>query len=358
MNVNRIYPLGDVDTLTAMRKFLSTWWMTYQPHAMFAPLELEDEHNLAAQMIKDPIEMERVNPFAPFMPFNAAIQARQFIREHPGERLALMMRPCELRAYFELEKRDPITTETSEIVLIGVDCLGTFSKDEYHRRVEETGLRQVTDEVLRNASQGGWKSLPFRTACQVCDWGAPRGADMAISIIGVESDKHLLIILRNEEIDAHLGVSNIARELANEYQVSHRETMVGAIADTHTGMRRVLLDEMQEKCSFNELGCLLAWFASCTLCGDCLKACPFCQGESAVKGAQRSEGLLSLADLVDISRRLTSCSGCGMCEENCPSHIPMALIFSALSHRIRDEIHYRAGDPAEKLPWTVSNTVN
>jgi formate dehydrogenase subunit beta len=358
MNVNRIYPTGEVDTLTAMRKFLSTWWMAYQPHAMFAPLELEEKHELAAQMITDPTELERINPFAPFMPLNAANQARQFVRENPGKRLALMLRPCELRTYVELEKREPVAAGASEIVLIGVDCLGTFSKDEYHRRVGDAGLRQVTDEVLHNASQGGWKSLPFRTACQVCDWGAPRGADIAIGIIGVESDKHLLVILRNEDIDAHHGMGEIAREMANEYQVSHRETMVGAIADTHTGMRRVLLDEMQEKCSFNELGCLLAWFASCTLCGDCLQACPFCQGESAVPKVHRGEGILSLRDLVDISRRLTSCSGCGMCEENCPSHIPMALLFSALSHRIRDEIHYRAGDPAQELPWTVSTTVS
>jgi len=358
MNVNRIYSLGEADTLTAMRRFLSTWWVAYQPHAMFAPLELGETTDLAAMMIVDPDELERVNPFAPFMPSNAAIQARQFIRENPGKRLALMLRPCELRTYIELDKREPVASEAVEVVLIGVDCLGTFSKDEYHRRVGDVGLRQVTDEVLHNASQGGWKSLPFRTACQVCDWGAPRGADMSIGIIGVESDKHILLILRNEEIDRHLGMGEIAKEMANEYQVSHRETVVGAIADTHAGMRRVLLDEMQDNCSFNELGCLLAWFASCTLCGDCLKACPFHQDESVSMGLQRNAGLLSLADLVNISRRLTSCSGCGMCEENCPSHIPMALIFSALSHRIRDEVHYRAGDPAQMLPWAVPNTVN
>lgn len=357
MNVNRIYPLDEADTLSSLRKFLSTWWMAYQPHAIIAPVELEQEHGLAAQVIMDPVELERVNPFAPLMQYNAASQARQFIREHPGERLALVLRPCELRTYFELEKRDPVAPGAAEVVLIGTDCMGTYSKDEYYRRVGEAGLRQVTDEALRNASQGGWKSLPFRTACQVCDWGAPRGADMAIGIIGVESDKHLLVILRNEETDTHLGMGAIAREMASEYQVSHRETVVGAIADTHAGMRRVLLEEMQEKCSFNELGCLLAWFASCKLCGDCLKACPFCQGESAIRRVERGEGLLSLADLVDISRRLTSCSGCGMCEENCSAHIPMALIFSALSHRIRDEIHYRAGDPAQKLPWVVSNPV-
>jgi formate dehydrogenase (coenzyme F420) beta subunit len=289
MNVNRIYPLGDVDTLTALRKLLSTWWAVYQPHAMFAPLELEEEPGLAAQKISDPIELERVNPFAPLMPCNAAIQARQFIREHPGERLVLMLRPCELRTYIEQEKREPVSAGAAEVVLIGVDCLGTYSKDEYYRRVGNAGLRQVTNEVLRNASQGGWKSLPFRTACQVCDWGAPRGADMAIGIIGVESDRHLLVILQNEECDAHLGMGEIARQMANEYHVSHRETVVGAIADTHAGMRRVLLDEMQEKCSFNELGCLLAWFASCTLCGDCLKACPFCQAESAVLKVQHGE---------------------------------------------------------------------
>jgi formate dehydrogenase subunit beta len=357
MNVNRIYPLADVDALTGLRNFLSTWWTVYQPHAMFAPLELEGVPGPGAQEITDPDDLKRVNPFAPLMPRNAAIQARQFIRAHPGERLVLMLRPCELRTYIEQEKRESLAAGAAEVVLIGVDCLGTYSKDEYHRRVDAAGTLQVTDEVLRNASQGGWKSLPFRTACQVCDWGAPRGADIAIGIIGVETDKHLLVILHDEGSDRHLKMGAVAGDLASEYQVSHRETVVGAIADTHAGMRRVLLEEMQERCGFNDIGCLLAWFASCNLCGNCLAACPFCQSESAVRRVERGEGLLSLSDLVDISRRLTSCSGCGMCEESCVNHVPMALIFSALSHRIRDEIHYHAGDPTQKLPWTVSRSV-
>lgn len=355
MNVNRIYPLRQVDTLTGLRKFLSSWWINYQLDAMLAPIELDTNASPTTQSIMDPINVGHVNPFAPFMPYNAAIQARKFVREHPGVRLALMLRPCELRTYIEQQKRDPL--QDAEVLLIGVDCLGTYTQQEYNRRVMAMGASQVIAEVLQNASQGGWKQLPFRTACQVCDWSGPRGADMIFGIIGVESDKHLLVILRNEECDARLGIAAIASKLASEYQVSHRETMVGAIADTHAGMRRMLLEEMQKKCSFDELGCLLGLFARCTLCGECLKACPFCQGEPAVRKVQRGENLLSLTDLVDISRRLISCPGCGMCEESCEKHIPMTLIFSALSHRIRDEIHYRAGDPTQKLPWTVSKMV-
>jgi formate dehydrogenase subunit beta len=165
MNVNRIYPLAEADALTGLRKFLATWWAVYQPHAMFAPMELEGEPGLGAQVITNPVDLGHVNPFAPLMPRNAAIQAKQFIQDHPGERLVLLLRPCELRTYFEQEKREPLAAGAGEVVLIGVDCLGTYSKDEYRHRVEASGMRQVTDEVLRNASQGGWKSLPFRTVC-------------------------------------------------------------------------------------------------------------------------------------------------------------------------------------------------
>jgi hypothetical protein len=89
-----------------------------------------------------------------------------------------------------------------------------------------------------------------------------RGVDVTIGIIGVETDKHLLVILHDEDSDAHLKMDAVAGDLASEYQVSHRESVVGAIADTHAGMRRVLLEEMQERCSFNDIACLLAWFAA------------------------------------------------------------------------------------------------
>jgi Na+-translocating ferredoxin:NAD+ oxidoreductase RnfC subunit len=50
-----------------------------------------------------------------------------------------------------------------------------------------------------------------------------------------------------------------------------------------------------------------------------------------------------LAELIDVSRWLASCSGCGMCEAACAQEVPIMQLVSALSHRIRAERHAPAG---------------
>jgi Fe-S oxidoreductase len=91
-----------------------------------------------------------------------------------------------------------------------------------------------------------------------------------------------------------------------------------------------------------------------------LKACPLYGGEldnlaglaSAEASARDSSRQPSLAELIQVTRWMASCSGCGMCEEKCQRDVPMTLFISALSHRIRDEAHYTAGSPSQQYPWT------
>jgi Fe-S oxidoreductase len=55
--------------------------------------------------------------------------------------------------------------------------------------------------------------------------------------------------------------------------------------------------------------------------------------------------------MVLLSRWLASCSGCGMCEEVCQRSVPLTLLVSALSHRIREENDYITGSPDQPPPW-------
>jgi formate dehydrogenase subunit beta len=354
MNVNRVLVVHDGDTVDSFRGFLAAWWEQYRPEMLLAPVEKKDRRGLMAKVIEAPAELVDVNPFAPVMSGNAASTAHRLLQENSGKRLAVMLRPCELRAFIELQKRQKPRVEYAKAVVIGVDCLGTYSKDDYERAVEASGAKEITGEVLRNAAEGGFRPQSFRTACQICDWSAPRGADLTIGTIGVDSSEFLLLIARDEKTDDALGLEGLAGELASERQVSRRETVVGAIADTHVGLRKQMIEDMKGVYRFDELGSILAWLASCSLCGECLKACPIYEGEFAGllnrrRGAET--GVAPLGDMVSLSRWLASCAGCGMCEEGCNMHVPLFLLISALSHRIRDKMHYHSGDPAEQLPW-------
>ena len=348
MNVNRMINVHDGDTVDALREFLAVWWKQYKLDAMLAPVELSDRSGVDAQVIEDPQGLASVNPFAPVMFSNAAAMTVQFIQDHPRAKLAAMLRPCELRTFVELQKMSRTFFDSNKVVMLGVDCSGLWKEAGYRRQVELHGIGAVTRSVLHDAAEGDLRSQLFRTACQICDWPAPRGADVTFGVIGVASDKFLLLIAHDETTDARLILESVTDRLATEYQISHRETVVGAIADMRANVRKKLLEDLQSNCRFNDLSCLLALFANCTLCGECLRACPLYNGGKAAPKVKPS----LLEELVHISRWLASCSGCGMCEEMCKQDVPLILLVSALSHRVREELHYTPGDPAQQLPWT------
>jgi Fe-S oxidoreductase len=100
----------------------------------------------------------------------------------------------------------------------------------------------------------------------------------------------------------------------------------------------------------------MAMLARCTLCADCLDACPLYDGElSGMLGVretqQRAHPLLT--ELVSVCRWLASCSGCGMCQETCEQGVSLTPLIITLSHRIQHGLKYRPGDPDRRLPWTV-----
>jgi formate dehydrogenase subunit beta len=354
MNVNRVLELEQSDPVHSFQEFLTGLWGAYELEALLAPAEIPDPNLIGTRMIHDPSGLTAVNPFAPVMLSNAARTADLLIQEHPSLRVAVILRPCELRVYTELRKRRTTPVDDSQVVIIGIDCLGTFLPDNYRQMVEQRGAALILSETMLNASEGGLRPQPFRTACQICDWPAPRGADLVMGTIGVDSNQHLLLIARDEDTDQRLGLPGLADHLATEYQVSHRETVVGALADMRAVIRKNMVEELATSRHFGDLGSVLAWLNNCDLCGKCLNACPLYDGELdnlLGKSKPRHPERAPLADLVAVSRWLSSCGGCGMCEETCAQGVPLILLISALSHRIQGDLHYASGDASKRLPW-------
>lgn len=386
MNINRVIQVDNGQTLQALHRFLNLFWRKYHLDALLAPIENPAINRgaiggMATRAITDPTLLHQVNPFAPVMPESAACLVSDFIKAQQNgqaqlrKRLAVLLRPCELRALIELHKQKRLPAEIEDVVIIGVDCLGTFRRDEFQNRLEQESLTQLTNEVFRIASAGninenrislrtGVLQQTYRTACQICDWPAPRGAHITIGTIGVATDRYLMLIAPDEITDDRLSLGEVANKFASEYQVSHRETVVGAIGDARNNLRQKMLSDLQSENRFKDLASLLVLFNNCTVCGECLKHCPIENGDlnnlfvdrqpiqnGTTVPELRFRRHTPLADLVAISHWLASCSGCGMCEQTCEHDVPLTLLISALSHRIRAEVHYQAGDPNQNLPW-------
>jgi formate dehydrogenase subunit beta len=362
MNVNRILQIRDGDAVKTFQSFLAMWWRQVELDAMLAPVELPDQPGVAAQWITQPADLSAVNPFAPIMLNNSASMVEGFVRDHPRSRLAVILRPCELRALIELQKRNRVhyhrpssNNEGASLVVMGVDCPGTFSFAEYAQRV----VRQEDDaEMIRVEFASSWQEnyVPYqvRTACQMCDSSNAMGADITVGTIGVVSQNQFLIIASDENTDVSLRLQQVTDGLATEQQVSRYEVMVRKLTNKRTENRY----ELMKSQAWQTEGTNTAWatFARCTLCADCLDACPLYDGElrgmlGVGEAYQGSPPLLS--ELVSVSRWLASCSGCGMCQEACEHDVSLTPMIMMFSHQIQETLHYRSGDPTQRLPWSV-----
>jgi|GEM_PF-777686 len=362
MNVDRILRIRDGDAVRTFQEFLGAWWRRVELDAMLAPVELPEHAGVSTQQISQPAELSNVNPFVPIMPNNSASMVEDFVRDHPRSHLAVILRPCELRALVELKKRNrvhyhPVSSsrEAESLVIIGVDCPGTFSLTEYTQHVAR---HQDDAEMIRvELAYGRLNSyVPYqvRAACQMCDSPGPLGADVIIGTIGIAPEGSLLVIARDEDIDVNLRLREVADDTATERQVIVREVMVGKLADKRTQKRAELIKA--QAWQTEDMNATWALFTRCTLCADCLDACPLYDGEltgmlGVGESCQSSHSLLS--ELVSVSRWLASCSGCGMCQEACEHGVSLASIVTMLSHHIQNQLHYKPGDPAQRLPWTV-----
>jgi formate dehydrogenase subunit beta len=362
MNVNRILQIRDGDAVKTFQDFLAAWWRRVELDAMLAPVELPDPAGVSPQQISQPADLSNVNPFVPVMLNNGASMVEDFVRDHPKSHLAVILRPCELRALIELQKRNRFhyhrasaTSAGESLVIISVDCPGTFSLAEYTQHV----ARHLDDaEMIRvelaYGRQDSYIPRQVRAACQMCDSPGPLSADIIIGTIGIAPQGNLLVIARDENIDATLKLREVTDDMATEQQVVCREVMVGKLTDKRTQKRSQLIKA--QAWQTEDMNTAWAIFARCTLCADCLDACPLYDGElSGMLGVgeacQSSHPLLS--ELVSVSRWLASCSGCGMCQEACQHGFSLASVVTVLSHRIQNELHYKPGDPAQRLPWTV-----
>jgi ferredoxin len=188
-----------------------------------------------------------------------------------------------------------------------------------------------------------------RLACQLCDRPAPdyRAADVLVGLVGVDTDEKILI-LADEATDARLGLDRLTDRPATERETVDREVTVWRLSERKREAAQRKLEALGLADAYP--GVIMGYMQKCTLCGDCLDACP--QWSDELRGALSKGREAFVAALVNESVRLASCSGCGMCQAHCPEGVPISAIIRSLSLQIQRRMHYAAGrDVKEPLPW-------
>ncbi len=270
--------------------------------------------------------------------------------------IAVVLRPCEIRALVELVKLQQVDLEP--FLVIGVDCYGTYSIQDYAAKVgEASGDSSVTADFLKKSTSG---DLPeeLRGACRFCQFPTPTYSDVVIRLIGEDIDKQITVGAETEKGKELLSGLGLEDTPASE----QRE---GAAAKIKEARKK---SAEQDEIDFLDIISSL-----CINCRNCREVCPICYCKQCVFDGEvfkyplekylnwsGKKGVLPmppdklLFHLTRMSHVATSCAACGQCEAACPSGIPLGQIYQKISAAAQGALEYEAGRSLdEELPLTT-----
>ena len=81
-----------------------------------------------------------VDPFAPIAAVSGAKIASALTSRPSGRKIAMVLRPCEMRAVVELAKLKQVNLD--DVLLIGMDCLGRYENTDFAKFQEQGGTSE------------------------------------------------------------------------------------------------------------------------------------------------------------------------------------------------------------------------
>lgn len=311
------------DPLGAIQNIFTEAWDRFELDRMLVPTN----GNGVPHLLYDTDEIRQVNPFKPLMKFNSAKFLPQILKEQPEARVGAVLRPCEVRALEAKAKRESIPSE--RMLTISVDCLGTYSPEDYQWRAERKGSAESLDgEELLFARQGGIAAYRFRPACQTCQAPVGEGADINIGVIGLPVRQKILVDIRDQATAETMGAKRSSSPADHAY-IDQRQYVANRLLQRSSQTRQRLLDNL-ESILPGDLDALIEQFEHCGECRSCFEICPLCAADYPAKDGA------GLYEREQVKQWMISCAGCGMCEQACPNHMPLVTIFTKIRQQLID----------------------
>ena len=325
-------------------------------------LKKTDEYGtISYSLVTNPDDIDSTVPLFPLMPVNLAKQlSRLTLMEAATEPIAVVLRPCELRAFVELVKRTQGSMEN--ILFISSTCGGVYPLEMAIAGNIEEQLPQYWEAV----EQG--EVIPnIRPACKACVYFVPYNSDITISLLGNKSiDKQSVLLLNTDK-----GVSSVEGISGQFGEDGLDSAAIEQIRNKREVEKQKLSDELETKAL--GIGNLTKTFSRCIDCHNCSKVCPICYCHVCFFDTKTSEhgpiyyetelektGYVNMLSdtifyhLVRLFHVSTSCVGCGLCADVCPANIPLWAISLKMGDAVQKAFDYLPGkDLEEGLPFTT-----
>ena len=182
-----------------------------------------------------------------------------------GPPIAVVLRPCEIRSLVELVKLQQASMDP--FLVIGVDCWGAYSVEDYAEKADQASPdSSVTADFLQQVTAG---NLPedLRGSCLGCQYPGPTCADVVIQLIGEDLSKEIRVQALTEK-------GKKAFEVLKLDPSTEREEREGDLSKLKEAKKQLA---GQDEPDFREIVSSL-----CINCHNCQSVCPICYCKQCV----------------------------------------------------------------------------
>jgi formate dehydrogenase subunit beta len=349
--------------LNALQGFFKTLLEEETIRALLVPQHLPMKDVVMPTLVTDPDKLNGTDPLAPVFPINAAKVVSKLTRKPAGGRMALVLRPCEIRAFVELVKLKQGRME--DVVLVGIDCLGAYSNIHYPRFAGQQGV-ESTVRFYQNVLAGrdtAFEDFDISPACKACEHPVAENADLLIGLLGVDINDYLLVKAKTPNGDALLDKLGLPE--ANEPE--GRKKAIESLVAQRAAYRDQMFAQTSEATS--DIEKLMSYLANCVNCYNCRVACPVCYCKECVfvtdvfdhepaqylRWAER-KGIIKMPTdtafyhITRLAHMSTACIGCGQCSNACPNNVAVMELFRTVASYTQRAFDYEPGRSVDDEP--------
>ena len=354
--------VGDNGPVPALQDFFRKLLADESLSGIMVPVHLFGGGMPMPTLVTDPAQLDRADPLAPAYPMNSARLVSRLSKGSAGERFAVVMRPCEIRAFVELVKLNQGSLE--EVILIGMDCPGAYDNMRYRDFL--AGREPMVASVdFHKALAAGKKPADFdlASACRVCEHPTPQGTDIVVGLFGGDISSGIQVMAASPRGEALLGVMGLPEREPD----GKREAAVAALVSEREAARDAMFKDVAERTSTLEK--LAQYLGSCVNCYNCRVACPVCYCKECVFNTDvfehkpwqyldwaKRKGSLKLPTdtvfyhLTRMAHMSTACVGCGQCSNACPNGVEVVELFRTVAARTQKSFDYEPGLSLDQAP--------
>lgn len=284
------------------------------------------------------------------------------------KKLAVIARPCDVRALVELTKRNQVAL--NNLFIIGLECAGNVPILDLLNVVKKRGLdpskiescqMTPTDVIVKvsgadDVSLKIGKDVKLRESCSRCNNRDPVICDMTLSTLNKDGSTDGGVLIRSEtergkkclELAEKRGLlTTVGKSTPEE---GSRESIVRNLERQATEKLtndNATFSKLDGKQRFDQFSKAIE---PCTKCGLCVRACPVCWCKDCILLKKTKTIDPMILHVTRLEHMADTCVNCGKCDENCPKGIQLSKIYYGLASELSKQTGYKPGLSLEQAP--------